>query len=117
MATVVVIIEGLGRAAQVVLDDATHVGVGTSTTAPTSSDTQLGTETNRKAVTKTFRQGKSIQIRAFFPNADLPATMDEAGLFLNGTGAADSGSMLVRGLSNFVKGTNDLTVIFQLELS
>ena len=113
MATVVTT-EGLERVAQVVLDDISHIAVGTSATAPAQSDSQLGTETNRKAVGTSFRNGRVIQARAFFPNADLPTTVEEAGLFMNGSASANSGSFLVHGDFTFAKGNNDLTVVFQV---
>lgn len=107
---------GLGRVAQRIIDDTPWVAVGTSTTAESIAQTQLVAETARKAATKVIRDGALFQIRAFFPNADLPATMEEAGWFLNGTATANSGSLLVRSLVHFVKGTQDLLLILDGEI-
>lgn len=112
-----IITEGLQRVGQVIIDDTIWVAVGTSTTAPTPADTQLGTETFRQAATETLRDGNQIQVRAFITNANLPATMEECGVFMNASAAANSGSMLVRATFQFVKGTNDLTLIFQLTIT
>lgn len=111
-----VINEGLARAAQVILNDITHAAVGTGTTAPTQADAQLQTEVNRASVTKVLRSGSTIQIRTLFTNANLPATAEEAGWFMNGTGAANSGDMLVRSTQQFVKGTADLLLILELDI-
>jgi len=101
---------GLSRAAQVILDDISHVAVGTSTAVESTSDTKLTAETNRLAPTSTLRQANQLVVRTFFPNADLPATTEEMGWFMNGSGSADSGELLVRALNNFVKGSQDLNI-------
>lgn len=109
--------EGLERVAQVILNDTTHLAVGTGTATPASTDTQLATETFRQAPTKTLRQGKEFQARSLFANADLPATAQEYGLFLNGTGVANSGSILFRGTQAFTKGTKDLYLIIKMTVN
>ena len=105
---------GLNRAAQVILDDISHTAVGTGTTAEIVSDTKLDTESDRLAPTSQRRQGNQIIIRTFFSNANLPATVEEVGWFMNGSGSADSGELLVRALTTFVKGSQDLNVVLQL---
>lgn len=117
MAAPIIATKGLERIASIVKDDVSHASVGTGTTTPTVADTKLATETFRKAPTSTVIQGKTIQIRTLVLNADLPATTEELGWHMNGTGAADSGELLARVLSNFVKGTDDLLTILELELS
>tara|TARA_Y100000310_G_scaffold309289_1_gene353234 strand:+ start:980 stop:1342 length:363 start_codon:yes stop_codon:yes gene_type:complete len=116
MVTKVVTIAGVERLAQVAMGDISHVAVGTGTTVPSGSDTQLVTETARKVATNTFRQGQKFQVRAFFTNAELPTTTEEVGVFMNGTGAADSGELLIRALLTFTKASSDLALIFELEL-
>jgi len=108
---------GLNRAAQVILDDISHTAVGTGTTAESISDTKLVTETDRLAPTSTKRQSNQIIMRTFFSNANLPATVEEVGWFMNGSGAADSGELLVRSLLNFVKGSQDLNLVLQLTIN
>lgn len=106
--------EGLARIAQVISDDISHAAVGTDNTAILNSDPNLGAETNRLAPTSSKRQQNQIIIRTFFANANLPATVEELGWFMNGSGVADSGEFLVRALSTFVKGSQDLNIILQL---
>ena len=105
---------GLARAAQVILSDISHSAVGTGTTAESRTDTKLATETNRLAPTSTKRVENRITIRTFFANANLPGTTEELGWFLNGTGSTDSGELLTRALSTFVKGSQDLNIVLQL---
>ncbi len=108
---------GLNRAAQVILDDISHTAVGTGTTAEATNDTTLDTETDRLAPTSQRRQANQIIVRTFFSNANLPATTEEVGWFMNGSGAADSGELLVRALTTFVKGSQDLNVVLQLTVN
>jgi len=105
--------KGLERIAALVLADISHGAVGTGTTAPATSDTQLVTETDRIATTKAIRNGNSFQARFFFTNANLPATVQEVEAVLNGSGSANSGSLLVRGTVTFAKGTGDLMLIVE----
>lgn len=106
---------GLARIAQTVLNDITHTAVGTGTTAPANTDTQLVTETKRLAPTTTLRQNNEIQVRTFFGNSDLPVTVQETGWFMNGTGTPDSGQLLVRATFTFTKGTQDLYLILKMK--
>jgi hypothetical protein len=111
-----VIVTGMTRAAQLVLADITHIAVGTGTTHPTTGDTVLATETDRVVQDSSIQQGRTFQSRAFFTNAELPTTMEEAGWFMNGTASVDTGDLLVRSLLNFVKGSDDLTLVLIIKL-
>jgi len=115
MATV--IDEGLERVAQVIMDDISHTAVGSNTAAEMNNDPNLGTETDRLAPTSSRRQNNQIIIRTFFSNANLPTTVEEAGWFMNGSGSADSGSMLVRALTSFTKGSQDLNLVLQFTVN
>jgi hypothetical protein len=111
MATIVD--EGLARVAQVILADISHNAVGTNNTGESTTDSQLGVETNRLAPTSTSRQQNQIIMRTFFANANLPSTVEETGWFMNGSGTANSGEMLIRSLLNFTKGSQDLNIVLQ----
>jgi hypothetical protein len=106
---------GLERSAVLIGADCSHMAVGTGTTTESPSDTQLATETYRNSITKKFVQGRKIQERTLITNANLPATMEEFGLFMNGSGSANSGSLLTRTLSTFVKGSQDLLIVVEIE--
>ena len=106
--------EGLGRAAQVIMADISHGAVGTGTTDPTLLDSQLGTETDRVATTKTIRDGNILQHRSFFLNGELPTpNVEEVGWFMNGSGAANSGEMLCRATLTFITSGQDMLLIFE----
>jgi len=106
--------EGLARIAQVISDDLSHAAVGTDPSTILENDPNLGTETDRLAPTSSKRQENQIIIRTFFANANLPTTVEELGWFMNGSGSADSGEFLVRALSGFTKGSQDLNIVLQL---
>lgn len=108
---------GLNRSAQVILDDISHTAVGSGTTAEATNDVALDTETNRLAPTSQRRQDNQLIVRTFFSNANLPATVEEVGWFMNGSGAADSGELLVRALTTFVKGSQDLNVVLNFTVT
>ena len=105
---------GLNSVAESILSNVSHVAVGSNTVAETVNDVALGTETNRLAPTATKQVSNQIIVRAFFANANLPTTVEELGLFMNGSGRADSGELLMRALSSFTKGRQDLNVVIQL---
>lgn len=117
MGNPVIISEGLGRAAQLIMADANYIAVGTGGDEPSVSDSQLASETNRVAVAQTFRQGAIFQVRALFNNANLPTTVKEIGLFLNGSGSPNTGDMLVRVLETFAKGASDWLIVVEITLS
>jgi hypothetical protein len=108
---------GLQRAAKVIADDITHIAVGSNATAHIVGNTTLGTETNRLAPTNRLYNNNESQIRSFFPNDNLPTTVEEIGAFMNGTGSADSGSALVLHNLTFSKGTQDLYLVAKLQVN
>ena len=73
----------------------THGAIGTGTTTPTTSDTQLGTEIARVPVTYSADNQNSIAaIQFFFPDATLPNdTYSEFGTFVDATNTGASGQM------------------------
>lgn len=117
MGTPKIITEGLERVLALILADATHLAVGTGTNEPVDIDIVLQEETNRVAVAETLQQSLSGQIRATFANSDLPTTMEEAGVFLNGSGSPNTGDMLARVLEQFTKGSADLLLVFDITVA
>ena len=105
---------GLARVAAAVLADTPYAAVGTGTTAPAAGDTTLEAETDRVAVTTQVQTGAQAEWRTFFPNADLPTTVEEVGLFLNSSATPDAATLLVRALSSFTKGSQDLYLAFKV---
>ena len=74
----------------------THTALGTGTTAPANGDTQLQTETYRKAVASATSSGAVAYFTAFYTATEVTGTFKEAGVFINGTGTANSGTLFSR---------------------
>lgn len=108
---------GLERIGAVVLADITHGAVGTGDSEPTTGDTVLEAEHTRKGVSRAIQSGKTIQVRSFFTNAELPTKVEEVGWFMNGSATVDSGELVTRALLEFTKANDDLTIILQMEFS
>lgn len=117
MSTPIAVTEGLERAAKLIMDDCSHLAVGTGTNTPVIGDTQLQEETNRVAIAQRLQSGATFQLRATFSNANLPVTMEEAGTFMNGSGSPNSGEILTRALEQFSKGAADLLLVMEITLS
>ncbi|SRR6266571_9050753 len=98
----------------------TYVALGTSSTAPAATDTQLGAESFRKAVTS-YTNGAStgeVLINMYLgPGDDVGDSIAEVGFFGgNATGTANSGVLLAHGLYSHTKlGTESIQ--FQLDLT
>lgn len=73
----------------------TYFAVGTGTTAPLATDTQLGTEVFRKAITSTTISGNQILISTFFLAAEGNFSYTEAGPFggASATSTANTGTL------------------------
>lgn len=71
-----------------------YVALGTNATAPTAADTQLGTEAYRNTVASETNANNVAYVTGFFTAAECNGTYTEAGLFINGTAAANSGKLL-----------------------
>ena len=96
----------------------THTSLGTGTNAPANGDTQLQTETFRKIVASSTHSLNQLFITAFYAATEgTPSTHREAGLHINGTGAANSGVLFSRVAINITRAvtetlTIDYTVTF-----
>lgn len=70
-----------------------HIGIGTDNTAATATDTTLGTEVDRNALTSDSASAGVITYKAFFSKSEANGnTIAEVGLF----DAASSGNMFCR---------------------
>lgn len=96
-----------------------YVAVGTSTTAPASTDTQLGTETFRKAISSMTYSGAIFYGTAFYAAGEGTGTLKEHGLFIEGSATANSGELLSHlSLGSVVKGAGDtLTVETEIQIN
>lgn len=67
--------------------------IGSSTTTPTNGDTQLGTETYRQTVSSATYVNNIAYLSVFIAAGTATGTHYEGGLFIDGTGAANSGQL------------------------
>lgn len=108
-----------GNTATVDEMEVNYVSVGTSATAPATGDTQLTAETFRKAVSSVTYSGKNFYATGFYAAGEATTTINEHGLFIEGSGTANSGELLSHLLTGaVVKGAGDtLTVETEIQIN
>jgi hypothetical protein len=95
-----------------------YTALGTGTNAPANGDTQLQTETFRKAIASQTKSNNIAYMTAFYTAAEAIGTHREAGVFINGTGTANSGTLFSRVAINITKsGTETLTIDYSITIS
>ncbi|MBM3131955.1 MAG: hypothetical protein FJZ95_02835 [Chloroflexi bacterium] len=101
----------------------TYYAIGTGTTPPAASDTQLATETGRKTFTEINYNSATFEltITTFFAAADCTYDIQEVGIFggASATATANTGKLADRALVSFDNslGSYDLTFESIIELS
>lgn len=96
----------------------THCALGSGTTTPASGNTTLETETYRNAIASLNSVGAVVYATGFFSAPETSGTYREAGIFINGTGAVNTGTLLSRVAINITKTTSQtLTLDWTLTLS
>lgn len=70
--------------------------LGTNSTAPAVGNTQLGTETYRKALSSGTYLNNIAYIENFYTATEVSGTFEEYGFFIDGTGTANSGQLFNR---------------------
>lgn len=79
-----------------------YIAVGTNNTAPAAGNTTLGAENARKQVASRTNSAAVAAISTTFNAGEVPtSTINELGLFIDGTGTANSGTLLARVLDTF----------------
>jgi len=73
-----------------------YLAYGTGTTAAAAGDVKLQTEGGRKIVSTKTRSGVVAKLRTFLITTEGIGTWTEFGIFMAGTSAADSGTLLNR---------------------
>lgn len=99
----------------------TYVALGTSSTAPAVTDTLLGAETFRKAVS-TYTNGTTGEILVSMylgPNDDIGGNIQEVGFFGGNTASAspNTGVLLAHGLYAHNPKTGIESITFTLDLT
>ncbi len=71
-----------------------YVALGSSTVSPAPTDTQLGTEVSRIAVTSFSQQPNDLTVTGYWGTGQANVSLAEAGIFGNGaTATANSGTL------------------------
>ena len=103
------------------MGDNLYIAVGDDNTTPTITDTKLGNETTRKAVSSTTTSSVTSIITVFFAAGEATDTHEEFGLFGDGntttaSASADSGVLYSHVAQTvIVSATETLTAEFQIE--
>lgn len=71
-----------------------YAALGTNVAVVGIGDVALGTETYRNAIASLANSNNIAYATAFFNQTEVTGTFKEAGIFCDGTGAADSGILL-----------------------
>jgi len=96
----------------------TYCEVGTNTTAPALTDTNIGTVTKRNAITAYKRTSNRVQFRTFFAAGDVTAYLKAIGLYGHSTATAtnQTGELFNHAKIDFdnSSGAKDLTTIIEI---
>jgi len=93
--------------------------LGTSNTAPANGDTQLTTETYRKATSSAATSSNVAYLSNFYTATETSGTFEEAGWHIDGTGVANTGQLLSHFLTTTIAKsvTETLTVESTITIS
>lgn len=95
-----------------------YSSVGTSSTAAANGDTALVAETARTVVASRTSASNIAYITGFYGATDVSGTLREAGLWINGTATANSGTLFSRVIINITKAvTETLTLDWTITIS
>lgn len=99
----------------------TYVAIGSGTNTPSTSDTQLQSETFRKAVTTYTRGGTGELLVSLFlgPSDAIGYDIEEIGAFAGSatTGTPNSGRLVARGLWSHPSKSGSESITLALDLS
>lgn len=95
-----------------------YTALGTGATAPANGDVQLQTETYRKAIASATNSNNIAYCTAFYTAPETSGTFTEAGIFMNATGVANSGTLFSRVAISITKTTSQsLTIDYTITIS
>ena len=85
--------------------------LGTGVNVPANGDTQLQTETYRKDVASETNSNNVAYFTAFYTAPEVSGTFLEAGMFMNGSAGANTGTLFSRVAINITKSTSETMTI------
>jgi len=92
--------------------------IGTGTSTPATSDTQLQTETYRNNLASKSNVANLAYATAYFNATETSGTFREAGIVVDGTGTANTGVLVSRVAINITKTTSQtLTLDWTLQVT
>ena len=91
-------------------DGCNYCSLGTSSTAPANSDTQLGTESYRKATSSATYSSNVAYISVFYTATETTGTFQECGVHIGGTASANTGQLFSRFLTGGLTKTSTETL-------
>lgn len=92
--------------------------VGTGTSTPATSDTQLQTEVGRKTVNGRSRAANVTTLEFYFDPTEANGNLKEFGAFIDGTASANTGTLFDRVSIDVVKTSlNSLTISLVITVS
>lgn len=95
-----------------------YVALGTGTNVPANADTKLQTEAFRNTTASQTSSSNICYQTGFFGAAECDGTYREAGLFMDGTASADTGTLLSRVAINITKSnTETLTLDWTITIT
>jgi hypothetical protein len=95
-----------------------YAALGTNAAAPAAGDVKLGTEAYRNAIASMTNVANVATMTGFFSATETSGHYFEAGLFIGGTGAADSGTILSHVACDINKTTSQtLTLSWSITLT
>jgi len=93
-------------------DGANYGSLGSGSTTPANGNTQLNTETYRKATSSGTNSANVAYLSNFYTATEVTGTFEEAGWHLSGTASANTGDLL----SHFLTGTITKTSVETLTI-
>ena len=95
-----------------------YFAVGSDATAVGAGDTTLGTETYRNLVASETNANNIVYITGFLSATEDDGTYNEAGLFSDGSGSADSGILVSHvNITETKSATETLTIDWQITIN
>lgn len=84
-----------------------YTALGSDNTAAAVGDATLGTEVYRKALTSGTDSSNVAYLETFFTASETSGTYEEYGMFIDGTGSADSGQLFNRFVQSVTKSATE----------
>lgn len=96
----------------------THMALGSGTNSPVNGDTTLQTEVYRNAIASITNASNVAYATGFFSTTETSGTYREVGLFIAGSGTANTGTLLSRSAINITKSAVEtLTIDYTITIN